>query len=512
MISTPILTPSANKEPQTCSLDKLLCEGIDVLESSGGLSSVQIHDICTDSRKVHPGSMFIAIAGAKGDGLQFLHEAIGRGVVAIVSDRDIEVPSGVCSVKVPNARDATSRLAARFHGLDQIQQRREMTSVGVTGTNGKTTVAYMVREMLRSADRPTALFGTIEYDLVSRKTESPLTTPDPIELVKHLMEAHKAGARHAVLEVSSHSLDQHRTAGIVFSTAVFTNLTQDHLDYHETMDAYAGAKRRLFTDLAPDATAVVNVDDPAGDAMLSTCNARVIRYGLSPEADLKADDVAPSRSGCAFKLVFRAETVTVQLNLAGMPNVYNALAAAGAGLSLGLSLETIANGLNKLERVPGRLQRIETGELGFDVFVDYAHTDDALRNVLSALRPLTEGKLWCVFGCGGDRDRAKRPKMVQAVAKGADSFIITSDNPRTEDPMAIIADIESGLTPEARIRGYTEPDRETAIDIAISRLKPGDTLLIAGKGHENYQIVGTEKFHFDDVEVADNAVQNRKRD
>lgn len=488
------------------SLAELLRRGLGMRVEDLHLSEVRITGLCSDSRLAHPGSLFVAIPGNKGDGAAYIADATARGAVAVVADREVSTPHGAHVVRVPCAREAVSRLAAHFFGLDQIQSRNEMSVVGVTGTNGKSTIAYMLRAILKAAGRPSALFGTIEYDLVSRKIDAALTTPDPIDLIRHLVEAHGAGARDAVMEVSSHSLDQHRTAGIRFATGVFTNLTQDHLDYHVTMAAYAQAKERLFRSLAGDATAVVNTDDATGEFMLEHCRSRKIRYGID-SGDLRAESVVVSRDGCRFRIVHEGRRTDATIALAGRHNVYNALAAVGASLSLGLDMTVILRGLASLDRVPGRLQRVDTGALGFDVFVDYAHTDDALRNVLTALRPLTKGRLCCVFGCGGDRDRTKRPRMAQAVAEFSDAFLITSDNPRTEDPLAIIADIESGLTAEARIRGVTEPDRATAIDLAVRRLRQGDVLLIAGKGHEDYQIIGTEKIHFDDVEVAAAAIE-----
>lgn len=495
--------------PRTHSLAELLCQALGMEVHDLHLAETHITGICQDSRLARPGSLFVAIAGTKGDGAGFVADAVRRGARVVVADREIEILPGIPLILVPNAREAVSRLAAHFHGLDEIQSRGEMNVVGITGTNGKSTTAYMYRSILNADARPTALFGTIEYDLVSRKVVSNLTTPDPVDIVRHLVEAHDAGARNAVMEVSSHSLDQRREAGIRFSTAVFTNLTQDHLDYHGTMEAYGRAKQRLFDRLTPDGTAVVNVDDPAGESMVSACAASLIRYGIQTEADLMATHVELSKSGATFELKYKGQAVPVSIKLAGLHNVYNALAAAGAALATGISVACVAEGLATIEHVPGRLQRVETAPFEFDVYVDYAHTDDALRNVLSALKSITKGRLVCVFGCGGDRDRTKRPRMAQAVADSADSFIITSDNPRTEDPLAIIADIESGLTPDARIRSVTEPDRASAIRLAIDRLRPTDTLLIAGKGHEDYQIIGTQKIHFDDVEVAAEAIKQR---
>lgn len=479
------------------------------------LPDLLICDVCQDSRRAVAGSIFVAIQGTHVRGDAYVGEAVRRGAVAVVADRDLALPRGVILVKVPDPRIAVSRLAAAFHGLDTVQAAGCLEAIGITGTNGKSTTAYLVRSILRSAGSgasrgwPTALLGTIEYDLISRRWPADLTTPEAVTLIRHLAEAHAAGARYAVLEVSSHGLDQHRTAGIRFSTAVFTNLTHDHLDYHDGAEAYLRAKRRLFDALPPDAAAIVNADDPAGERILEHCTARTMRFGIENHADVRATILAESASGCRFRIEHQDDAVTVDSALVGRHNVSNALAAAAVGLAAGVHLPDIGRGLAALACVPGRLQRIETCERGYGIFVDYAHTEDALRNVLSAMRPITRGRLWCLFGCGGDRDRTKRPRMARAVAMGSDRFWITSDNPRTEDPMAIIADIQLGLSPEDRLRGIIEPDRARAIHLAIDELSEGDTLVIAGKGHETYQIIGSERRHFDDAEAARDAIARR---
>lgn len=470
------------------------------------LQNVLIRDVCHDSRLVGPGALFVAVPGTLTDGAGFVTDAVCRGAVAVVSERDIPSCGDTVLVVVDDAREAVSRLAACFFGLDRIQAAGKLRAIGITGTNGKSTVGYMIRAILQAAQLPTALWGTIEYDLLSRRIRGNLTTPDPIDLVRQMVEAKSAGAQCAVMEVSSHSLDQRRTAGIRFSVAVFTNLTQDHLDYHGTIGAYLLAKNRLFRSLGAQAIAVVNADDPASAGILKGCEAPVLRFGLGDDADVRAVVLSETAAGGRFLIHYRGEQVEARTPLVGRHNISNALAAAAASLAMGVDLETIRQGLSALRCVPGRLQRVDTGQSGFEVFVDYAHTDDALRNVLGALRPLTSGRLWCVFGCGGDRDRAKRPLMARAVADGADAFVITSDNPRTEDPLTIIDEIRQGLSARDADRGQTEPDRAKAIAWAIDHLAPGDTLLIAGKGHEDYQILGEHKQHFDDVETAAEAI------
>lgn len=506
-------------EDRTLDLRELLTRALGADAAPAEAHRLPIHHLCDDSRQVRTGSLFVAIGGTQKDGASFAGEAAARGAAAIVSDREITLPDAGTRaresslpiiVKVPDARHALAKLSAAFFGLDRIQADGGLEVIGVTGTNGKTTVSYMTRSILQAEHRRVALLGTIEYDLVGRRMRAELTTPGPIELSRHLIEAHEAGARHAVMEVSSHGLDQHRTDGVTFSTAIFTNFTQDHLDYHGTSEAYLRAKRRLFDGLSSDAVAVVNADEPACEQIVEHCRARVVRYRMNEPSDVSGRIVQVDGTGGRFVLEHRGEEFEIRTRLAGRHNTVNALAAATAGLAMGLDASSIQRGIADLAFVPGRLQRLDTGALGFNVFVDYAHTDDALRNVLRAARPLTRGKLWCVFGCGGDRDRLKRPLMARAVAQRADAFILTSDNPRTEDPLAIIAEAEQDLLPEDRQRALTVPDRAEAIAEAVRRLSPGDTLVIAGKGHEDYQILGTRKVHFDDVEVAREAIQRRE--
>ncbi len=489
------------------SLSNLLRKALGI--EAGG-DDVQIKDVCSDSRRVTPGALFVALAGTKTDGSRFIADALSRGAAAVICESTPEQTQGKRVYCVADARVALARLSAVFFGLERLQTVGEMIAIGLTGTNGKSTTAYLVRSVLAADGFKSGLLGTIEYDLVGRKLSAELTTPDCVTLTKHLVESHQHGARFAVMEVSSHSLDQRRCDGVCFTVAVFTNLTQDHLDYHGTLDNYLLAKRRLFDELDPSAWAIVNADDPAVDRMVEKSSAHVMRYGLGPKADLRAEILDESIGGTRMRLHRRQRPpLEISTPLIGRHNVYNVLAAVGVGIVVGVEDEVIVRGVADMRHVPGRLQRVDTRGAGFEIFVDYAHTDDALRNVLGAARPLTSGKLWCVFGCGGDRDRSKRPKMARAVTECADRFIITSDNPRTEDPLAIIREIEAGVSQDGKSRGQTEPDRAKAIAKAVSSLQPGDTLIIAGKGHEDYQIIGTTKTHFDDVEVATAAVAAR---
>ncbi|MEE8171191.1 MAG: UDP-N-acetylmuramoyl-L-alanyl-D-glutamate--2,6-diaminopimelate ligase, partial [Phycisphaerae bacterium] len=347
------------------------------------------------------------------------------------------------------------------------------------------------------------------YDLIGRRLDAPMTTPAPLALAAHLAEARRHGARAVVMEVSSHSLSQRRVAGIPFRVAVFTNLSGDHLDYHGTMQAYAAAKKRLFDSLAAAGTAVVNADDPSSSCMLSDCPARVLRYGLVEEAEVRGRVAALSADGSEIDVTFGASRCRLRTPLLGRHNVMNVLAAIGAGLSLGLDLAAACRGVSSVKQVRGRLEPVETGTLGFALVVDYAHTDDALKNALGALRPVTKGRLWCVFGCGGDRDRSKRPRMAQAAEAQADRIVVTSDNPRGEDPSDIIGDIRAGFSEAGLARCHFDADRARAIAWAIGQADRNDTVLIAGKGHEGYQIVGARRLHFDDVEIAAAAVARR---
>lgn len=492
-------------------LATLITEALGTGARPEGLVATDVTGVCSDSREAQPGHVFVALPGSKMSGAAFAADAVRRGAVAVVAERDADIGDvAVPVIRVADARAAVARLARGFHGLGRIQAQGRFPVVGVTGTNGKSTFAFMVRALLQRAGRRPAMLGTIEYDLVGRKVDAALTTPDAVTLTRHLVEAAGHGADSAVMEVSSHALDQRRTDGIRFATAVFTNLTQDHLDYHGTLEHYRDAKRRLFEQLDRDGTAVLNAHDPNCDYMAAACRGRVLRFGLDSRADVRGGILQADIGGGTFVLEFEGRQVTVRTPMVGRHNILNALAAAAAGLSLGLELEVIVDGIARLNNVPGRLERVDTSSLGFDIFVDYAHTDDALRNVLSAVRPLTRGRLWCVFGCGGDRDPFKRPLMARAVTQGADRFVITSDNPRTEDPLKILQDIERGVASADRGRGTTIADRREAIQHAIERLEPGDALIIAGKGHENYQILGTQKIHFDDAEVAREAVARRQ--
>ncbi len=491
------------------SLPELLAACGVVCVDGGHVPDVSITSLAEDSRTVERGACFVAIRGSDVDGHRFVGAATDSGAAAVVVDRDVSVPAGVARVVVKDTRVALAKLAAGYFQMAPSESQT-MRLVGITGTNGKTTVAWLLRSILREAGKRPALLGTIEYDLVSRRLPAPLTTPGSIELCRHLAEARDAGAAYGVLEVSSHALDQRRCDGLSFSAVVFTNLSGDHLDYHGSMEMYGAAKRRLFDLRTHDGVGVVNVDDDIGKALCEELGGAVVSYALDePHADVSARIEVSDVRGSRFLLNGRGYELPVQLPLIGRYNVANALAAAATAEAMGVDSDAIRAGLERLEAVPGRLQRVENDGCSFVVLVDYAHTDAALANALGALRPITSGRLLCVFGCGGNRDRAKRPRMAAAVAKWADVAFVTSDNPRTESPAAIIDEILPGFQSSSNCRIEVNIDRQEAIRAALAEAQSGDTVLIAGKGHETYQLIGDQVLEFDDVEVARRCIGNR---
>ena len=470
-----------------------------------------VTSIADDSRMVRDGACFVAVCGAGFDGHRFVGDAVRAGASCVVIEKPCQLPDHITIVRVADTREALAKLAAAYHGL--LGEGATLPRlIGITGTNGKTTTAWMLRGILRAAGEPTALLGTIEYDLVSRRVDAPLTTPGPIALCAHIAEAREAGATYAVLEVSSHALDQRRCAGLRFDAGVFTNFSGDHLDYHGTEDAYFSAKRRLFDALDDRAVALINLDDPRSrDLMRAAEPARVVTYALDAgDAEVSAKIEYSGRDATGIAMRCGSASVEIRLAVVGRHNVYNAIAAAACADSIGIGIDAIRAGLEGLSEVPGRLQRVGVGDQPFSVFVDYAHTDDALDNVLRVLRPLTDGRLICVFGCGGDRDRTKRPRMAAVAERWCDVIHVTSDNPRTEDPDAIIKDIVAGLRRNADARVLVDADRRNAIEAAIRDADRGDVVLIAGKGHETVQLIGGETHAFDDVEVARSCLVRRE--
>ena len=470
---------------------------------------IPIAGVTCDSRLVDHGMCFVAVPGTEHDGHNFVTQAVNRGASAVVVEHAAPLPASIPQIIVKDAREALARLASALYGLADRQQCGDLTVCGITGTNGKSTSCFLLHHLLKEAGYQAAMLGTIHYDLIGETLDAPLTTPDSISLSRMLVRAAGYGASHAVMEVSSHALDQQRCAGIEFQVAVFTNLSGDHLDYHLDLDSYLKAKKRLFDGLDRSAAAVVNVDDPVSDQMVADTKARVMRFGLGPRTQVTAEIRELTDRGCVFDMWVLGKTYRVNLPLIGRYNVANALAATAAAHCLGLSIDSVVEGLESAPQILGRLQRAELPETPFSVFVDYAHTDDALQNVLSALRPVTDGRLWCIFGCGGDRDRAKRPRMAAVAEKWADTVVVTSDNPRSEEPEAIVDDVLAGFSPQAHDRVVVQVDRRQAIEYALDRAEPNDVILVAGKGHETYQLVGGRRLDFNDVQVVREHLSHR---
>lgn len=469
-----------------------------------GLPNIEITSVCEDSRRAKPGSLFIARAGTQTDGTRYIADAKARGAVAVVIGAKLGA-SPLPQVVVSDTARAASVLANLFHG----SPGKQMCLFGVTGTNGKTTSAYLLRHLLSRIGLRCGLIGTVEIDDGRTRREAEMTTPSACDIAELLAAMRDRGCRAAVLEVSSHALDQGRVAGVPFRGAAFTNLTGDHLDYHKTMENYAAAKASLFTGLDPEAVAVVNGQSEWSDRMIRDCAARLMRFGFEKRDDYRASNIHISAEGTQFELATPEGRADVRMQLIGRHNIENALAGAAlAGEVCHVTVTQIAQALRDAPGAPGRLQPVRAGQ-PFSVLVDYAHTDDALRNVLSALRPLTRGKLRVMFGCGGDRDRSKRPRMAEVARKHADVIYVTSDNPRTEDPNRIIAEIVAGFGGHRGKPVIVDGNRRAAIERIISDAEDGDVVLLAGKGHENYQVLGTEKHHFDDVEEAMNVLKRR---
>ncbi len=452
---------------------------------------VEITGVTADSRVVRPGMLYVAVRGATVDGHHFVAEAVSRGAGAVATEQ--LSGSGVAELLVEDGRRAAVSLGRAWYG----DPGRRLTLIGITGTNGKTTTTALVRHLLNQSGLAGSIGTLGAFDGAGDPVESTagsLTTPGPIDLQATLADMVARGVTQVAMETSSHSLDQGRLDGLSYAAGVFTNLTRDHLDYHGTMDAYLAAKLRLDGLLAPDGVQVVNADDPAWRALPR--GPRRLSFGIRQPADVTASQVVLDHSGSRFLMETPAGRAEVRLPLLGEFNVANALAAAAAALALGLPPEAVAARLSAAPQVPGRMERL--ADQPAVILRDYAHTPDALERALEALRPLTPGRLIVVFGCGGDRDRGKRPVMGRIAAALADLAVVTSDNPRTEDPLAIITEVEQGMGQASHHRAV---DRREAIAMALTSAGPGDTVLLAGKGHETYQVVGTEKLPFDEREI-----------
>ncbi|WII72818.1 UDP-N-acetylmuramoyl-L-alanyl-D-glutamate--2,6-diaminopimelate ligase [Bdellovibrio sp. 22V] len=483
--------------------------------ASDHFSEAEVSGIFNDARLVTPGSVFVAIRGSKLDGHSFIKDAIAKGAgVLVVEDRaSVPVEYRGFVLQVPNTREVLDLLASRFYW----DPGQELFCVGVTGTNGKTSVTYMTEAILNKGQIPTGVIGTVNHHLGEQVWPSEMTTPDPIFLQKRLREFRAAGAMAVAMEVSSHALDQKRVDSVPFNTVIFTNLTRDHLDYHQTMDNYFEAKQKLFTDLLwkthkRPCFAIINTADKFGRRLRVADPAVLWTYGAK-DSDIRYDIKRMDFALTHFKVQTPMGDGEVHLPMSGTHNVMNALAALGAGLSAGIPLSICISALDEFTGVPGRLQSVPNNK-NLSVFVDYAHSPDALENVLTALNKVREtlqstARIWTIFGCGGDRDKGKRPLMAQMALKYSDEVIVTSDNPRTEDPQAIINDILAGVAGADKSKTTVIVDRKEAIHETLKKAQSGDVILIAGKGHEDYQIIGTQKFPFSDVKIAQEAMQER---
>ena len=482
--------------------------------------NVDITGITCDSRNVRIGDLFAALPGVKINGAQFARQAAQRGAAAILCEQKLELDENIPQLICPDARAGLARAARAFYGHSDLR----LHIGAVTGTNGKSTTAYLVRHMLNADKKKCGMLGTIEYDLGSESIEAPLTTPESLDLHRYLRTMADAGCSHAFLEASSHALSQHRIDGIHFETAIFTNLTHDHLDYHRTMEDYRDAKALLFRELLPEATAIFNMDDVNAHFFARLTKAQTLGFNVRGAGvtrrmtifryPISADIKHMSLQGTVFNLESPWGKCEVNMKLVGVHNVQNALGALAAAVSMGAELTPCIEALEAFRGVPGRLESVDLDpktdagrKQSFRVFVDYAHTEDALRNVMKTLRALKPSRLIAVFGCGGDRDKSKRAGMGQAVEEMADLGVITSDNPRTEDPQEIIGEIFKQVKKQNKF--IVQPDRAKAIAMAMKEARCGDVVLIAGKGHENYQIHGTEKRHFSDLEETQKALRAR---
>ena len=475
----------------------------------------EITSIQHDSRKVENGTLFVAIPGVHVDGHKFIPQAVKSGAVAVLTTRrDAEVPESVSKLVVPELQPSLDAMVPFFHDYPA----RSMRVIGITGTNGKTTTSYLTRAILRHAGKKVGLIGTIQIMIEDEVLPIHNTTPDVVELQNTFALMKAKGMDYVVMEVSSHALDQNRVAGIEFDTAVFTNLTQDHLDYHKTLENYMLAKAKLF-ELVSQAgvkegkTAVVNIDDAAGKTMLEHASCRHLTYAINSEADLRATDVDVLASGANFTLNHESfGQMALKLHITGIFNVYNVMSAVGAALAENIKPEVIAKVLQGFTSVPGRFELVKAGQ-DFSIIVDYAHTPDGVENVLRTAREIAKKKIIAVFGCGGDRDRTKRPIMGRLAAQLADVVIATSDNPRSEDPEFILSEVEAGVKEAIGSKHHEKiTDRREAIFRAVELAEKDDIVIILGKGHENYQILKDETIHFDDKEVAKEAVAARKEE
>ncbi len=496
---------------------KILKELLGGLEYTldGGSADVEISSLAYDSRECSPGTLFFCVPGYNVDGHDFVAEALTRGASALVAERAVEAPPEITVVRAASSRKAMGMMSAAFFA----HPSRKMKLAGVTGTNGKTSVAFMIDALHREEGKCVGLLGTVENRIGDEVSAVKRTTPESIDLQTLLARMLERNCSNAVMEVSSHAVTLKRISGCSFSAGLFTNLTQDHLDFHKSMEEYFDAKKCFFTEyLAPDGVAILNVDDPAGRTIANELKGCVVRYAVNEAtAEVRAEDVKCTLRGISYRVAgSMCEPFRIESSLMGMFNVYNTLATVAYGLSQGIGAEVIAGTLKNMKGVPGRFERINVGQ-AYGVFVDYAHTPDGLLNILKSAREICPGRLIVVFGAGGDRDKAKRPIMGAVAAENADFVIVTSDNPRTEDPERIIDQIVLGieqallkLEPSKRFKYLVEKDRFAAIRRAVEGARKDDVIIIAGKGHETYQIFKDRTIFFDDREVARNIIRERE--
>lgn len=465
---------------------------------------VKVTHVTCDSRAAKKGSAFVAFRGFAQDGFRFIGDALDNGASVIVAEKDFNAPDGVYKILVKDTRKALPVIADNFYGKPSTK----LKMIGVTGTNGKTTITYLIESIVIAAGKSSGVIGTINYRIKDRKFEAKNTTPGPLELQALFAEMVREKARFAIMEVSSHSLDQGRVDSISFDAAIFTNIKRDHLDYHKTEREYFLAKAKIFDKLKGGGTAILNMDDAKVYGIRKTIRRKVLTFSIhSDKADVFAENIRTGQDGSRFSIVAKGRKIDIKTPLMGMHNVSNILAAAAASLACGIGLAAIKRGIEDFSIVPGRLESVDH-DRPFKVFVDFAHTEDALLNVLDIVRRISLNKVITVFGCGGNRDRTKRPLMGRAACSLSDIVVITSDNPRFEDPADIIDEIEAGVKND--FSNYTiEPDRREAIKKAIGLADKGDVVLIAGKGHEKYQIIKDKVLPFDDCEIARGVLKNR---
>ena len=481
-----------------------LLGGIEIIGMTGS-EELQVSGISYDSRKVQPGHLFFALKGETTDGHRFIRSALNSGAVAVVHEEALQgmddLMAAASFIRVHDTRKALGLASQTWYHTPS----RSLTVIGVTGTNGKTTTTYILKEILEAWGKKVGLIGTIQYMIGEAVYQATHTTPESLEFQELLHHMLAAGCSHVVTEVSSHALSQKRVDGTVFRAGIFTNLTRDHLDFHGTMDNYFLSKQRFFTELLQErAIAVINNDDPWGRRLAESIAAQVYTYGLESGADLLASEIKTSFDGLNFRITTRGRTYNAASPLVGLPNVYNILAAAGAAAAVGVPWNVIMDGIRRSPAIRGRFEKVDAGQK-FLAIIDYAHTEDALERLIYTARGLTKGKIITVFGCGGNRDRGKRPRMGAIATRLSDFVIITSDNPRSENPDEIIREVETGAT---RRNYLTEPDRKEAIKRAVLMAENNDIVLIAGKGHEAYQEIGGKRFPFNDREVVEESIRH----